>query len=117
LIANPRWHLAHQAGDFHAGLDKAEDIVDEQQHIPLFVVAEVFGHRQRGMPHAEPCAWRFVHLAEEHHHFRQDARFFHVAVKLLAFATALADAAENTHAVLMPDSHQTGTAFLPRNNS
>ena len=54
-------------------------------------------------PDAEPAARRLVHLAEHHHHVRQHAGFLHVAVKLLAFAAAFADAAENAHALLVPD--------------
>ncbi len=103
LIAQTRRHLPHQAGHLHAGLDETENIVDEQQHIAMLVVAEILGHRQRRMAHAEPAARRLVHLAEDHHHVRQHAGFLHVAVKLLAFATAFADAAKNAHALVMPD--------------
>jgi hypothetical protein len=69
----------------------------------MFVVAEIFGHRQRGMAHAEPAARRLVHLAENHHHVRQHAGGFHLAVKFLAFAAAFADAAKNADALLMTD--------------
>ena len=103
LIAETRRHLAHQARHLHAGLDEAEDVVDQQQHVAVLVVAEVLGHRQRRVPDAEPAARRLVHLAEDHHHVRQHAGFLHVAVKLLAFAAALADAAEDADALLVPD--------------
>ena len=69
----------------------------------MLVVAEILGHRQRGMAHAEAAARRLVHLAEHHHHIRQHAGFLHVAVKLFAFAAAFADAAKDAHAFLMPD--------------
>ena len=69
----------------------------------MLVVPEILGHRQRGMAHAEPAARRLVHLAEDHHHVRQHAGFLHVAVELLAFATAFADAAEDADALLVPD--------------
>ena len=103
LIAQARRHLPHQAGHLHAGLDETENVIDEQQHVAMLVVPEILGHRQRRMAHAEPAARRLVHLAEHHHHVRQHAGFLHVAVKLLAFATAFADAAKNAHALLMPD--------------
>ena len=103
LIAQTRRHLPHQAGHFRAGLNEAEDIVDEQQHVAVLVVPEILGHRQRGMAHAEPAARRLVHLAEDHHHVRQHAGFLHLAVKLLAFATTFADAAKNAYALLVPD--------------
>jgi hypothetical protein len=103
LIAQPRRHLAHQAGYLHSGLDEAEDVVHEQQHVAVLVVAEILGHRQRGVTHAEPAAGRLVHLAEDHHHVGQHAGFLHVAVKLLAFATTFADAAEDADTLLVPD--------------
>ena len=103
LIAEARRHLPHQARHLHAGLDEAKDVVDEQQHVAVLVVAEVLGHRQRRVAHAEPAARRLVHLAEDHHHVRQHAGFLHVAVELLAFATAFADAAEDADALLVPD--------------
>ena len=103
LIAEARRHLAHQARHLHAGLDEAKDVVDEQQHVAVLVVAEVLGHRQRRVPHAEPAARRLVHLAEDHHHVRQHAGLLHVAVELLALATALADAAEDADALVVPD--------------
>jgi hypothetical protein len=89
-----RRHLAHQAGHLHAGLDEAEDVVDEQQHVAVLVVAEILGHGQRRVADAEAAARRLVHLAEDHHHVRQHAGFLHVAVELLAFAAAFADAAK-----------------------
>jgi hypothetical protein len=103
LIAQARRHLPHQAGHLHAGLDETEDIVDEQQHVAVLVVPEILGHRQRRVAHAEPAARRLVHLAEDHHHVRQHAGFLHLAVKLLAFATAFADAAKNADALVVPD--------------
>ena len=103
LITEARRHLPHQAGHFRAGLDKPEDIVDEQQHVTALVVAEILGHRQRGVADAETRPRRLVHLAEDHHHIRQYAGLLHLAVKFLAFATTFADAAKNTHAFVLPD--------------
>ena len=103
MIAQARRHLAHQTGHLHAGLDEAEDIVDEQQHIPVLVVAEILGHRQRGEADPEPAARRLIHLAEDHHHVWQHAGFPHVVIELLTFAASLADATEDAHALLVPD--------------
>ena len=69
----------------------------------MFIVAKILGHRQRGMADAKTGARRFVHLAEEHDHARQHTGLLHVAVKLLAFATAFANPTENAYALLMPD--------------
>src|SRR5665647_2705012 len=55
------------------------------------------------MPDAEPGARWLVHLPEDHHHVRQHAGFLHRVVKLLAFTTPFANAAENAHALVMTD--------------
>ena len=49
----------------------------------MLVVAAMLGHCQRRMPDAEPGARRLVHLAEDRHHVRQYAGFFHRVVKVL----------------------------------
>ena len=69
----------------------------------MLVVAEILSHRQRRVPYPKPAARRLIHLAVDHHHVLQHARLFHAAVELFAFAAALADAAENAHALLVPD--------------
>jgi hypothetical protein len=103
LIAQTRWHLPHQAGYFHTGLDETKNIVDQQQHVAMLVVPEIFSHCQRCVAHAEAAARRLVHLAEHHHHVRQYTSFLHLTVKLLAFATAFTDTAKQTDPFVVPD--------------
>src|SRR5271170_3050451 len=69
----------------------------------MLVVPEILGHRHRRMPYPEPTAGWLVHLAEDHHHLREHAGCLHVAVELLAFATALADSTEDADALVVPD--------------
>ena len=95
LVAQARRHLAHQPRHFHAGLDEAKDVVNEQQHIAALIVAEVFGHGQRCMADTEAGTRRLIHLAEHHHHVGQYPGGLHLPVQLLAFAAALADAAKH----------------------
>ena len=64
LIAHSRRHTAEQRRHFGTGLREAENVVQEQQHVLAFFVAEVFGHRQSGQRHAQTRAGRLVHLAE-----------------------------------------------------
>ena len=45
LVAHRRRHAAEEGGHLGAGLDEAEDVVDEQQHVLALHVAEVLGHR------------------------------------------------------------------------
>src|ERR1700690_179035 len=55
------------------------------------------------MTDAEPGPRRLVHLAEHHHHVRQNAGFLHRVIKLLALTTSLANAAEYAYAFVMAD--------------
>jgi hypothetical protein len=84
-------------------VDETKKIVDEQQHGAVLVIAKILGDRQCRMADAETGTRGFVHLAEHHHHIAQYARRIHVAVELLPFAAAFADAAKNTHAFVLPD--------------
>src|ERR1700691_4952731 len=103
LIAKPRGHLSHEPRHLGAGLYESEDIIDEQEYITMVVVSKVFGHCQRTMANTEAAAWRLVHFAEPHYHFRQQTGIFHFTVQLFALTAALTDPTEDTHAVVMPD--------------
>ena len=94
----------NQPGNLRASLYEAENVVDEQQHVAMFVVAEILGHRQGDVPNAEPAARWFVHLAKNHDGGGQHARILHLAIQLLAFPAPLADPAENAHPA-MPSGH------------
>ena len=58
LIAEPRGKLPHEPRDLGAGLNEAEDVVDQEQHVLAGIVAEVFRHGQRGVADAEARAGR-----------------------------------------------------------
>ncbi len=105
LVTHRRRNAAEQCRDFRARLRKAEDIVDEEQHI-LPLVAEIFGHGEAGEPDACARAWRLVHLTVDQCAFRAggralvlfrvlvDARLDHFMVQIITLASALADAGE-----------------------
>ncbi len=103
LIAEARGQLAHQRRDFGAGLHKAEDVVDQQQHVLPCVVAEVFGHGQRGVAHAEAGAGRLIHLTKDEYGIVEDVGLQHFAVQLFRLAAAFADAAEDADAFVLAD--------------
>ena len=46
LVAHRRRDAAEQRGHFRTRLGEAEDVVDEEQHVLAFLVAEILGHRQ-----------------------------------------------------------------------
>ena len=58
-----RRHAAQQRRNFRAGLREAENVVDEEQHVLAFFVAEIFGDGQAGQTHAQTRPGRLGHLA------------------------------------------------------
>ena len=74
-----------------------------KQHVAMFIVAEILGHRQRRMADTKAAARRLIHLPEDHHHVRKHAGGLHATVELFAFAAPLADPAEDAYTLLMPD--------------
>ena len=101
LVAHLRGHAAQQRGDLRAGLDEAEDVVDEEEHVLPLLVAEVLRHREAGQRDAHARAGRLVHLAEHEHRLVDDARLGHLQPEVVALARALADAAEGGQAAVL----------------
>ena len=95
-----------QRRHFRAGLGETEDVVDEEQHILAFGVAEVFGNGEARQADARARARRLVHLAVDQRHLGarpvelDDARFDHLVVEVVALAGALADTGEHRHAAM-----------------
>ena len=63
LISDRRRHAAKQRRNFRTCLREAEDVVDEQQHVLTFFVAEIFGDRQTRKTDAQTRPGRLGHLA------------------------------------------------------
>ena len=108
LVTDGRRHAAQQRRNFRAGLHEAENVVDEEQHVQAFFIAEIFGHRQAGQSHAQARAGRLGHLAVD----QRRARFFRIArddhagllhfqPEVVAFAGALAHAGEHRNAAVL----------------
>ena len=62
LIPDRGGNAAEQRGNLRSRLGKAENIVDEEQHV-LPLVAEIFRHRQTGKADARARPRGLVHLA------------------------------------------------------
>ena len=111
LVTDGAGHAAQQRRDFRARLREAEDVVDEEQRVGAFFVAEVFGDGESGQRHAQTRAGRLGHLAVDQRGFgfgrlaRLDhAGLAHFQPQIVAFAGALADAGEHgVSAVLLGD--------------
>ena len=103
-----RGHAAQQRRYFRTGLREAENVVDEQQHVLLFFVAEIFGDGQAGQAHAQTRSGRLGHLAVNQRALRfrvivriDDAGFLHFEPEIVAFAGALAHAGEHRNAAVL----------------
>jgi peptide chain release factor 1 len=83
------------------GLREPEDVVDEEQHVLAFLVAEVLGRGERGQRHAQARARRLRHLAEDQRRLLDDARLLHLVIEVVALAGALADAREARDAAVL----------------
>jgi len=109
LIAHGRRNTAEQRRHFRTRLSEAEDVVDEEQDVLAFLVAEVFCHGQARESHTSTGARRLVHLTEYEGHFRafagchavlvlgDDLGIEEFVVEIVPFAGALTDTGEYGH--------------------
>ena len=84
-----------------------EDVVDEEQHVLVLLVAEVLGDREAGKRDAQAGARGLVHLTIDQGDLRRaqvllvdDAGLRHLVVQVVALARPLADAREHGHATV-----------------
>ena len=63
LVSHGARHAAEQRRNFRTGLREAENVVDEEQHVLAFLIAEVLGHGQAGQADAQTGSGRLGHLA------------------------------------------------------
>ena len=68
----PRWGPAQQRRHLRTGLRNAENVIDEQQHVLVLLVAEILRHGKRGQRHADTGTGRLVHLAVHQRDLRPD---------------------------------------------
>ena len=108
LVADRRRHAAEQRRHLGAGLREPEDVVDEEEHVLAFGVAEVLGDRQRREADAQARARRLRHLSVDQRGARlrevlgvDDARLLELEPEVVAFTRAFADAAEHRHAAVL----------------
>src|SRR6185312_8299414 len=104
LIADGARHAAEERGHFRTGLGEAEDVVDEDEHVRVLLIAEVLGDGEAREADTKARAGRLVHLAVNERDLIENAGFFELQIEIVAFARTLADAAEDrTAAVALGD--------------
>src|ERR1019366_562342 len=101
LVPHGAGQATQQRRDLGTGLHEAEDVVDEQQHVLVLHVTEVFGHGQRGQGDAQAHPRRLVHLAVDQCGLLDDAGFAHLQQQIGAFAGSLPHAGEDRHAFVL----------------
>jgi peptide chain release factor 1 len=100
LVADGARHAAEQRGNLRAGLDEAEDVVDEEEDV-LALVAEVLGHRQTRQTDPQARARGLVHLPVDERDLLDHAGFLHLEPEVVPLTRALAHAREHGHAAVL----------------
>src|SRR6266849_180714 len=108
LVADGRRHAPEKCRYFGTRLHEAENVVDEEEHVQMLLIAKIFRDREAGETDAESCSRWFGHLtinqsgaglfriAGNHH-----ARFLELDPQVIPFAGALAHARENGNASVL----------------
>ncbi len=105
LVSNGRRDTSEKCGDFGTRLCKAEDIVDKEEDVLFFLVAEVFGLGKSGETDACTSSRRFVHLSVNQGDFGvsvkvDDTGFDHFVVEVIAFTCTFSDTGEDGKAAM-----------------
>ena len=109
LIAHRRRDAAQQRGHFSAGLRKAEDVINKEQHVLALLITEIFRHGQARKRHAGARARRFIHLAIDQRHLGtfgiaiaklDDACINHFVIQVITFARALTHTSKHRNAAM-----------------
>ena len=101
LVADRRRHAAQKRRDLRAREQVAEDVVDEEQRVRAFFVAEVFGHRQAGERDTGASARRLVHLTEDERCLGQHPGVLHLDIHVVAFSRPLPHSGEHRPALVL----------------
>ena len=101
LIAHGRRHAAQKGGHFGTGLGKAEYVVDEEEHVLMFFIAEVFRAGKGREGHAGTGSRRLVHLAVDKGGAFQNARILEFVIEVVTFTGAFTHAREDRGAAVL----------------
>jgi len=107
LISDRGGNASEQRRDLRARLGEPEDVVDEEQHVLAFLVAEVLGEGEPGQADTGPRARGLVHLSVYQGCLRalgpvrpDHAGFHHLVVEVVALARPLADPGKHREAAV-----------------
>ena len=92
LITDGGRHTSQQSRNLAARLCESEDVVDKEQNVLVFPVAEVFRHGKTRESHSHSGSRRFVHLTVDKRRLVDNAGFHHFIIEVVALAGAFSDA-------------------------
>ena len=108
LVSHGGGHAAQQRGYFRTGLGEAEDVVDEEQRVGTFFIAEVLGDGEGSQRDAEARSGRLGHLAVDQSSLRlrwlldvDDAGLLHFQPEIVALTGTLAHAGEHGESTVL----------------
>jgi hypothetical protein len=108
LVADGAGHAAEEGGNFRAGLGEAEDVVDEEEDVLAFLIAEILGDGEAGEADAQAGAGGLGHLAVNEGALGlfvivdvDDAGLLELEPEIVAFPGAFADAGEDGDAAVL----------------
>ena len=100
LISNGTRHTSQQGAYFTTCLGKTEDIVDEQQHVLMVMITEVFRHRKTCQTNTHSGTRRFIHLSVNQYGLIQDTAVLHFMIHVISFTGSLPDTGNDGHSTM-----------------
>ncbi len=91
LVPYRRRDSSEERWDFWTCLSESEDIIDEEENISFFFIAEVLSHCETCESDSCTRPWSFIHLTEDHHSLVDDAWIFHFMVEVISFTSSFTD--------------------------
>ena len=96
LVTHSGWGAAEKCGHLGTSLRETENVVDEEQHVLVLLIAEELCHRESGERNAKTGTWRLVHLTVDQCHLGlaqvflvDNASIGHFPVEIVALTGAL----------------------------
>mmetsp|Transcript_15641 Transcript_15641/g.22907 ORF Transcript_15641/g.22907 Transcript_15641/m.22907 type:complete len:226 (-) Transcript_15641:541-1218(-) len=95
LVSDGRWNTTEKRRHLCIRLGETEDIVDEEQHILTFFVAEILCNGKAGKSYTSTSTWRLVHLSVHQRRFGlaavelYNSGLNHFVVEIVSFTSSL----------------------------
>jgi hypothetical protein len=101
LVTDSGRDTSEKGGHFGASLGESEDVINEQKHILVLFVSEVFSNGESGKSNTGSSTWGLVHLSVDEGGLGaisfdiNDTGFNHFVVEIVTFTGSLSDTSEH----------------------